>query len=31
MRLKELVVRWPGGEVSRRTGVEADQILTVKP
>jgi Na+-translocating ferredoxin:NAD+ oxidoreductase RnfD subunit len=30
-RLKELIVRWPGGEVSRRTGVAADQILTVKP
>jgi hypothetical protein len=30
-RLKELTVRWASGEVSRRTGVAADQILTVKP
>jgi ASPIC and UnbV/FG-GAP-like repeat len=29
--LKELDVRWPGGKVTRRQNVAADQILTVEP
>jgi hypothetical protein len=29
--LKELLVRWPGGRVTRQTNVAADQILTVSP
>jgi Na+-translocating ferredoxin:NAD+ oxidoreductase RnfD subunit len=28
-RLKELIVRWPDGKVTRRTGVGADRILTL--
>jgi ASPIC and UnbV/FG-GAP-like repeat len=27
----ELIVRWPGGEVSRLTGVSANQLLDVEP
>jgi Na+-translocating ferredoxin:NAD+ oxidoreductase RnfD subunit len=30
-RVKELIVRWPSGNVTRRTNVAADQILDVKP
>jgi ASPIC/UnbV protein/VCBS repeat protein len=30
-RLAAVVVRWPGGTVTRLRGVPADQILTVKP
>ena len=30
-RLKELIVRWPDGKITRRTGVAADRILTVTP
>jgi hypothetical protein len=30
-KLKELIVRWPGGKVTRRQNVAADQILTVEP
>jgi hypothetical protein len=29
--LKELLVRWPNGKVTRQTNVAADQILTVSP
>jgi hypothetical protein len=29
--LKELLVRWPGGKVTRQTNVAADRILTVSP
>jgi Na+-translocating ferredoxin:NAD+ oxidoreductase RnfD subunit len=29
-RVKQLIVRWPGGKVTRRTGVAADQILSVR-
>jgi hypothetical protein len=28
-RLKELIVRWPDGMDTRRTGVDADRILTL--
>jgi hypothetical protein len=30
-KLKELIVRWPDGEVTRRANVAADQILSVRP
>ncbi len=30
-RLKELVVRWPGGMTTRQTGVGADRIVVVAP
>ena len=30
-RVKQLVVRWPGGKVSRLTGVAADRIVSVEP
>ena len=30
-RLKELIVRWPDGKITRRTRVAADRILTVSP
>jgi hypothetical protein len=30
-KVKKLIVRWPGGNVTRRTNVAADQILDVKP
>jgi len=29
-KVRELVVRWPGGEVTRLTGVAANQLLDVK-
>ena len=28
-RLRELIVRWPNGKVTRRAGVAADRILTL--
>jgi hypothetical protein len=30
-RVKDVIVRWPGGKVTRLRNVAADQILTVKP
>ncbi|HVN62823.1 MAG TPA: FG-GAP-like repeat-containing protein [Gaiellaceae bacterium] len=30
-RVKELIVRWPGGRVTRQQDVAADRIVTVKP
>jgi hypothetical protein len=30
-KVKELIVRWPNGKVTRRAGVAADQILNVQP
>ena len=30
-KVKELIVRWPGGHVTRRTDVRADQILKMNP
>ena len=30
-KVRELVVRWPNGKVTRRTNVTADQIVSVRP
>jgi hypothetical protein len=30
-RVKELIVRWPDGKVTRRQGVAADRIVAVTP
>jgi hypothetical protein len=30
-RVRELVVRWPGGKLTRQRDVPADQVVTVKP